>query len=253
MPKRFTYWSLIAILIAGSVGVGQALQKSREYKSGVVWPEPKKIEPGQGNTPPSDAIILFDGNDLSQWVNGENWTIEDGYAIARKSGISTKQKFGDIQFHIEFATPAEVKGQGQGRGNSGVYFMGAYEVQILDSINNPTYFDGQCGAIYKQSPPMVNASREPGAWQNYDIVFEAPRFDKDGNLEKPAIMTVFHNGVLVQNHFHLTGGTFYDRPPAYKAHAETMPISLQFHGNPVRFRNIWVRPIEPIIGTMPKK
>ena len=252
MLNRVRRWVLIVVVLVGTLSISQALAP-REYKSGVVWPEPKVVTPGTENGPPSDAIILFDGNDLKLWENGENWKLEDGYAIAQKSGISTKQSFGDIQLHLEFATPAEVKGSGQGRGNSGVYFMGAYELQILDSVDNPTYFDGQCAAIYKESPPMVNASRKPGEWQTYDVVFEAPKFAADGKVEKPAIMTVLHNGVLVQNHFHLTGHTFYDRPAAYTKHPEKLPLSLQFHGNPIRFRNIWVRTIDPIIGTMPEK
>ena len=252
MLKRYRRLALSVVVLVGTFGITQAIAP-REYKSGVVWPEPKMVTPGTEHGPPSDAIILFDGNDLRLWEGGENWKLEDGYAIAQKSGISTKQGFGDIQLHLEFATPAEVKGDGQGRGNSGVYIMGAYELQILDSIDNPTYFDGQCGAIYKQSPPMVNASRKPGEWQTYDVIFEAPTFDKDGKVEKPAIMTVLQNGVLVQNHFHLTGHTYYDRPAAYSKHPEKAPISLQFHGNPIRFRNIWVREIEPIVGTMPEK
>ena len=148
-----------------------------EYKSGIVWPEPAIVTPGKDHGPPSDAVVLFDGKDLSKWTGGENWIIKDGYATAAKNGITTKDSFGDCQLHLEFATPAEVKGSGQGRGNSGVYLMGKYEVQILDSYDNKTYFDGQCASLYKQHPPLVNASRKPGEWQTYDIIFEAPRFD----------------------------------------------------------------------------
>lgn len=227
------------------------LQPFREYKSGIVWPEPAKVDPGPVGGPPSDAVVLFDGKDLSKWKNGENWVVKDGYAISTKSGIETKESFGDCQLHLEFATPQEVTGSGQGRGNSGVYMMGKYEIQILDSMNNPTYFDGQCASIYKQTPPMVNASRKPGEWQTYDLVFEAPRFAKDGSVTKPAIVTLFHNGVLVQNHYELQGGTFFDRPAKYTKHAEKLPISLQYHGNPVRFRNIWIREIAPIVGKQP--
>lgn len=241
---------LAAAIILGG-GVACALQ-TREYKSGIIWPEPEVVTPGKTDSdPPSDAIVLFDGTDLSQWTNGENWEIKDGYAVARKSGITTKQPFGDCQLHIEFATPAEVKGSGQGRGNSGVYMMGKYEVQILDSFENKTYFDGQCASIYKQTPPMVNASRKPGEWQSFDIIFTAPRFNDDGSVKTPAYVTVLHNGVVVQNHFELQGGTFYDRPAAYSKHAEKLPIHLQFHGNPVQFRNIWIREIEPIVGKKP--
>jgi hypothetical protein len=227
--------------------------QTREYKSGIIWPEPAKVDPGSTDAaPPSDAVVLFDGKDLSKWKNGENWEIKDGYAIAKKSGIQTLDNYGDCQFHLEFATPEKVVGSGQGRGNSGIYFMGKYEVQILDSFDNTTYFDGQCAAIYKQTPPMVNASRKPGEWQTYDIVFEAPRFAEDGKVLKPTIITVFHNGVLVQNHFELLGGTFYDRPASYSKHPEKLPISIQFHGNPVQFRNIWIREISPIVGKKPE-
>jgi hypothetical protein len=145
--------------------------------------------------------------------------------------------------HVEFATPEKVVGKGQGRGNSGIFLMNRYEVQVLDSVDNPTYFDGQCGSIYKQTPPMVNVCRKPGEWQTYDIMFEAPRFNEDGSVKRPGYVTVLHNGVCVQNHFELLGGTFYDRPPKYEKHPEKLPLNIQFHGNPVRFRNIWIREI----------
>jgi hypothetical protein len=250
-------WAAVGVAAAGGVaawtvnacaGGGQ-----KEYKSGIVWPEPAVVTPGKTDSqPPSDAIVLFDGKDLSKWKDGQNWEIADGVATARRSGITTKDSFGDCQFHIEFATPEKVEGSGQGRGNSGVYMMGKYEIQILDSYENKTYFDGQAASIYKQTPPMVNASRKPGEWQSYDIVFTAPRFGADGKVEKPAYVTVFHNGVLVQNHFELLGGTFYDRPPAYEKHADKLPIQIQFHGNPVKFRNIWIREIKPIEGKKPQ-
>lgn len=217
----------------------------KEFVSGIQWAEPVIVEPGPASGPPSDAIVLFNGQDLEQWVDGKKWKIEDGYAIAQGGGIATKQSFGDCQLHLEFASPAEVKGSGQGRGNSGIYFMGAYEVQVLDSFDNKTYFDGQCGSIYKQFPPLVNACRKPGEWQTYDIVFTAPKFDEQGNVTSPAYLTVFHNGVLIQNHSQLLGGTFYDRAPAYQAHPDRLPINIQFHGDPVRFRNIWIREIKP--------
>lgn len=216
-----------------------------EYVSGIMWAEPKVVNPGPVGGPPSDAIVLFDGKDLSQWEGGDKWKIEEGYAITAGGGITTKQGFGDCQLHIEFASPSEVKGSGQGRGNSGIYFMGAYEVQVLDSFENATYFDGQCGSIYKQFPPLVNACRKPGEWQTYDIIFSAPKFDDQGKVKKPAYLTVLHNGVLVQNHSELLGGTFYDKPPSYTAHADKLPIHLQFHGDPVRYRNIWLREIVP--------
>ncbi len=212
----------------------------KEWTSGIKWLQPNVVDPGSPEKAPSDAIVLFDGTDLSAWNGGEKWTIENGYAIDG-GNITSKQSFGDCQIHLEFATPEKVEGSGQGRGNSGLYFMGRYELQILDSYENDTYYDGQCGAIYKQSPPLVNASRKPGEWQTYDVVFTAPRFDADGALKSPAFITAFHNGVLIQNHFELQGGTFWDEPPHYTAHDERGPLSIQYHGNPVRFRNIWVR------------
>jgi hypothetical protein len=216
---------------------------AEEFKPGIEWAEPKILESDPAGGPPRDAIVLFDGNDLSQWNGGDRWIVKDGYAIADKGGISTKQAFGDIQLHLEWATPEEVTGDGQGRGNSGVMLMGRYEVQILDSYNNTTYFDGQAGAIYKQHPPLVNVSRKPGEWQTYDIIWTAPRFDAQGRLLRPAFVTVLHNGVLIQNHFKLAGDTPYTRPPRYEAHPAKLPFELQFHGNPTRFRNIWIREI----------
>lgn len=217
---------------------------SDEWKSGVNWSEPPVVTPGEGTAPPSDAIVLFGGGELSQWDNVMNWTFEEDYAIVG-SNIRTKQGFGDCQLHLEFATPAEVEGEGQGRGNSGIYLMGRYEVQILDSYENTTYYDGQCGAIYKQRPPLVNASRKPGEWQTYDIVFTAPRFHADGRLKSPGFVTVLHNGVLIQDHYELQGGTYYETPPRYEPHSLREPLALQFHGNPVRFRNIWIRDLLP--------
>ena len=222
--------------------------QNKPYTSGIQWEEPKVVTPGkpasdEPTPPPSDAIVLFDGKDLSKWNNGEKWVIEDGYAIAKGGGIRTKEKYGSCQFHVEFATPAEVKGKGQGRGNSGVYMMGRYEVQILDSYENKTYYDGQAGAIYKQKPPLVNACRKPGEWQSYDIIFNAPKFNEDKSLAQPGSMTVLHNGVLIQNHHILTGGTDYWQAPKYKFHQPRDSIMIQFHGNPVRFRNIWLREI----------
>jgi hypothetical protein len=241
-------------VVAAAVGVNLAFAQ-REYKSGIIWPEPKVVAPGPNpGDPPADAIILFDGKDLSKWKGGESWEVRDGYAIARKNGITTRDSFGDCQLHVEFATPEKIEGRGQGRGNSGIYLMGKYEVQILDSYDNPTYFDGQCAAIYKQSPPMVNVSRKPGEWQTFDIIFEAPRFGDGGKLLKPGYVTVLHNGVVVQNHFELQGGTFYDQPAHYdpKGHPEKLPLHIQYHGNPVRFRNIWIREIQPIVGKKPQ-
>jgi hypothetical protein len=220
------------------VPFASALDDDREYKSGIVWTEPVVVTAA---SVPSDAIVLFDGSNLDQWKGGDQWEVQDGIATARKTSISTKQSFGDCQLHLEFATPSEVKGTGQGRGNSGVYLMERYEVQILDSYDNATYFDGQCGAVYKQQPPIVNACRKPGEWQTYDIIFEAPRFDESGNVAHPAVVTVLQNGVLVQNHFELQGSTSYYEAPKYSKHDDKAPIQLQHHGNPVQFRNIWIR------------
>jgi hypothetical protein len=248
---RELFWMVGVIAMAAmAVGVAAAVARLKdEYKSGIVWPEPKVVTPGKADSdPPSDAIVLFDGKELSKWNKGENWEIKDGVATSRKSDITTKDTFGDCQLHIEFATPEKVSGSGQGRGNSGVYMMTKYEIQILDSYNNPTYFDGQCASIYKQTPPMVNACRKPGEWQSYDIVFNVPKFAEDGKVLKPAYATVIQNGILVQNHYELIGGTFYDQPAHYEKHAEKMPILLQFHGNPVKFRNIWIREIKQLEG-----
>lgn len=234
------------------IGVVFVASGSDEYLSGIVWPEPPVVTPAEPGQPPSDAIVLFDGKDLSAWQNGDKWIIQDGYATVKDTDITTKQEFGDCQLHIEWATPEKVRGSGQGRGNSGVFLMNRYELQILDSFDNKTYFDGQAGAIYKQQPPMVNASRGPGEWQTYDITFTAPRFDKDGSLLHPAVMTVFHNGVCIQNNTALQGATSFTEPPRYRPHSPKGPIRLQNHGDPVRFRNIWIRELKPIVGTKPE-
>jgi len=246
LSRRICALALCGAAAAALGGTVVFALQTKEYKSGIVWPEPVMVEPGTAGGPPSDAVVLFDGADLSKWKDGEKWEIKDGVATAKKTGITTKDSFGDCQFHIEFATPEKVEGNGQGRGNSGIYLMGKYEVQILDSWKNPTYFDGQCGSIYKQTPPMVNASRKPGEWQVYDILWEGPRFNDDGSVKRPAYVTVLQNGVVVQNHFELLGGTFYDRPAKYEKHPEKLPLHLQFHGNPIRFRNIWIREMTAI-------
>lgn len=215
-----------------------------EYLTGIKWQQPPIVTPGKTNdAPPSDAIVLFNGKDLSNWDNGERWTVADGVISCGKGVITTKEKFGDCQLHIEWSAPTEVKGSGQGRGNSGVFMMGKYEIQVLDSYDNETYFDGQAGAIYKQTPPMANAMRKPGQWNTYDVFWTAPRFKDDGSLQSPAYVTLVQNGVLLLNHFELLGDTPFNRPPQYQAHEAEGPISLQDHGNPVRFRNIWVRPL----------
>jgi hypothetical protein len=242
---------VVAALVVALAGVTFAVQVV-EYKSGIIWPEPPVIDPGTPDKPPSDAIVLFGGDNMDAWEGGDRWKVEDGIATAAGGTITSRQKFGDCQLHVEFATPEEVKGSGQGRGNSGIYLMGRYEVQILDSYENQTYFDGQCGAIYKEQPPTVNACRKPGEWQSFDILFTSPRFDDDGKLLKPGYVTVLHNGIVIHDHFELLGITSYIEPPKYTAHAEKEPLQIQFHGNPVRFRNIWIREnIKPLIGLNP--
>ncbi|MEM8947616.1 MAG: DUF1080 domain-containing protein [Planctomycetota bacterium] len=222
---------------------------NEEYLPGIKWPEPQIVTPGEQNSqPPSDAVVLFDGKDLSQWENGDAWPIKDGIAYAGKGFIISKPKFGDCQVHLEWSAPTPAEGKGQQRGNSGLFLMGKYEIQILDSYDNKTYFDGQAGAIYKQTPPMVNVTRPPGEWNTYDVFWTRPRFGDDGKLTSPAYITAIHNGVLILNHFELQGDTPYSRPPAYEAHEDRRPISIQDHGNPVRFRNIWVREIQPLVG-----
>ena len=217
-------------------------------------PQPEVVTPGARlGDAPSDAIVLFDGTDLSQWTStkeGEEtkWVLTGGLlSPTKKSGyIRTKEEFGSCQLHLEFATPAEVKGDSQGRGNSGVFLMGQYEVQILDSYDNHTYPDGQAAALYGRSKPLVNASRKPGQWQTYDIIFHRPIF-KGEEVVKRATFTILHNGVLVQNHRVLSGGTGWRGSHSiseYKPHADTGPIQLQDHGNPVLFRNIWIRPLD---------
>jgi hypothetical protein len=209
---------------------------------------PAVVVPGRSNSdPPSDAIVLFDGRDLTRWRGADGgpakWTVRDGYVeVAAGTGdIATAQKFGDAQLHIEWATPSVVKGEGQERGNSGVFLMGRYEVQVLDSYGNDTYYHGQAGAVYKQHAPLVNVSRKPGEWQAYDIIFHAPRFDEQGKVVDRARITVLQNGVLIQNNVEIYGNTYHDRPALYTAHPAEEPLRLQDHGNPVRYRNIWIR------------
>ena len=216
-------------------------------------PRPPVIQPAPATTstpPPSDAIVLFDGKSLAEWraENGgpARWIVRAGYVeVAPGTGslVSTRA-FGDIQLHVEWRAPVPPKGDGQERGNSGVFLMGIYELQVLDSYQNDTYPDGQAGALFGQNPPLVNAAQQPGAWQTYDIVFRRPRFRADGSLERPARMTVFWNGVLVQDNFEVVGRTAFQRRATYSPHADKLPLSLQDHSYPVRFRNIWVRELQ---------
>ena len=209
-------------------------------------PAPPVVRPGEGGftAPPADAIVLFDGKDLSRWTAGgkeARWKVEDGAMEVNGTGsIETRESFGDVQLHLEWAAPAKVESSSQGRGNSGVFFMGRYELQVLDSYENRTYSDGQAAALYGQTPPRVNACRKPGEWQSFDAVFTAPRFE-NGALKSPARITVFHNGVLVHDHVAFLGATAHRAVAQYAEHAPTGPLSLQDHGNPVRYRNVWVR------------
>ena len=221
-------------------------------------PQPRVVTPGTFSTqeapgqPPSDAVILFDGADTSSWVSAKKdkegepcpWKVENGcLEVVPKSGnIKTRQEFGDCQLHVEWAAPTEIEGDGQQRGNSGVFLMGKYEIQVLDCYDNPTYPDGTTGALYGQCPPLVNACRKPGEWQVYDIVWHAPRFEGEEMVRAPRV-TVFLNGVLLHHDKELIGPTTHKKAPVVKPHPETGPLVLQDHKNPVRFRNIWYRPL----------
>ena len=222
-------------------------------------PQAKEIIPGTPSMqeapgqPPSDTIILFDGTDFSKWRTAQNeppaWKIENGCAVVPPHGmkaggdIYTKKEFGDCQIHVEWVTPDPPQGDIMNRGNSGVYLLGLYEVQIFESYHAGIYADGQAAAIYGQYPPLVNACRKPGKWQIYDIVFTAPRF-KDGQLETPAYATVFHNGVCVQNHVAIMGTSGHRILPKYVPQLSKGPLMLQAHGNPVKFRNVWIRELK---------
>jgi len=216
-------------------------------------PQPPVVTSGEASTqeragqPPSDAVVLYNGHDLSNWESVKagpaQWKPEAAYfEVAAGTGdIQTKQGFGDCQLHVEWAAPSPPHGEDQDRGNSGVFLMGLYEIQVLDSYQSKTYADGQAAAVYGQYPPLVNASRPPGEWQTYDIIWHGPRFEPNGNLLRPAYVTILHNGVLVQDHVPLSGPTGHHIRPPYKPGPEKLPLRLQDHNHPVRFRNIWVR------------
>ena len=240
----------IALTVVGLLFAAPVLAQNMAPEETEVWtPEPAVVSAPPHAEAPSDAIVLFNGESLDAWesMNGEpaRWQVADGAftVVAGTGGIRTREAFGDVQLHIEWRTPAVVEGNGQGRGNSGVFLMGRYELQVLDSYDNRTYSNGQAGSIYKQYMPMVNASRGPGEWQTYDIIFESPHFAPDGSLLRPAYMTVFHNGVVIHNHAQLRGPTVFRGLPEYEAHAPQLPIMLQDHGNPVSYRNVWLRPL----------
>ena len=247
----------------------EALQKTKPWVDSEVWEPVPPVVTAEAGQIPSDAVVLFDGSNLDQWqkpqfgFEGANmeqitaiiknldpahqgaaadWDLENGAMVVKPGtgAIESKPKFGDMQMHIEWLSPLDEGKEGQGYSNSGIFIMSFYELQILNNYQNKTYPNGQAGSIYKQHIPLVNASRTPGTWQSYDIVFKAPRFE-NGTLKSPARITVFHNGVLVQNHVELKGPTAYIGQPHYSAHPDKLPIRLQDHGDKVRFRNIWVR------------
>ena len=242
-------WVLVTLIV--HVFIQLSAQQNGDPKLTEIWkPVPKVVSPGA--TPsdaPSDAIVLFNGKDAASWQNKNgnafNWKVESGAmtVVPNAGDIQTKEGFGDCQLHIEWRTPAEVSGEGQGRGNSGIFLMGRYELQVLDSYNNITYSNGQAGSIYKQHMPAVNVCRPPGQWQTYDIVFTAPQFYQDSTLKTPARMTVFQNGVLIQNNVELWGPMQFIGVPKYEKHGNKEPLLLQDHHNAVSYRNIWIRPL----------
>ncbi len=257
LPERRARYAISALLLGIALMPGDARAQRRNPEPNLTdWPQhsmdrprPPVVDPGPyiGSAPaPSDAIVLFDGSDLDEWRSGDDaarWNIVDGamVVVPGAGGIVTRRDFGDVQMHIEFSSPFPPVGEGQNRGNSGVFMMGQYEVQVLDSYRSDTYPDGMAGGLYGQYPPLVNPARAAGEWNVYDIVFRAPRFRADGTVESPARFTVFMNGVLVQDDQALVGPTSHGHRAPYAAHADRLPIGLQDHEHPVRFRNIWVR------------
>lgn len=251
MPPSFV--ALATIAVAATLSPGRQTGQDGMQKWAIHdlnRPQPRVVDPGaqkMNGSPPSDAVVLFDGRTASHWrsQNGgpAKWKVESGYMeVVRGTGsIHSSESFGDCQLHVEWAAPVPAVGEGQNRGNSGVFLMSKYEVQVLDSYRNKTYPDGQAAAVYGQHPPLVNACLPPGQWQTYDIVFRRPRFASDGRLLAPARLTVLHNEILVQDNVTLTGPTAHKERPPYAAHPDKLPISLQDHGDPVRYRNIWVR------------
>ncbi len=252
--NRSRKWQAVAALIGVGALIGFGMPLPAQTPA--IWkihdmnrPHPPKVKSSiqLPVAPPSDAIVLFDGKDISKWRSKDGgpakWVVKDGYMEStRGSGyVYSRDSFGDMQLHVEWAAPVPAVGTGQGRGNSGVFLMGLYEVQVLDSYTNVTYADGQASAIYGQHPPLANASLPAGEWQAYDIFFRRPRFRPDGALSKPATVTVVHNGVLVQDHVEIWGPTSWLQYHPYHSHPNRMPLALQDHGNPVHFRNIWVR------------
>ncbi len=250
--------AVVAVLAAGVLGQSSNLgYDDTPMQPNGKWhihdskrPQPRLVTPGVTNPnpvpAPADATVLLgERDDLSAWqmIDGSRptWLMKNGILETGKGLLRTKAEFTDLQLHVEFATPTQVKGESQGRGNSGVFLAGKFEIQVLDSYQNPTYPDGQAAAMYGQFPPLVNASRPPGAWQTYDIVFTAPRFTPQGAVEKPAAATIFHNGIVVHNATPFWGPTAHKQIDAYTPATAKGPIALQDHGNPVRYRNVWIR------------
>lgn len=251
--RKLTIGSLVTLAAVIAITEAGAQPSTRWPIHSTDRPQPRVVEPPANQwtvAPPADAVVLFDGTSLSKWKKDDDraaaWKVVGGYmeVVPGAGGIVTRDGFGDAQLHVEWAAPLPVEGKDQERGNSGVFLMGRYELQVLDSYDNVTYADGQAAAVFGQFPPLVNASRPPGEWQTYDIVFHRPRFDAGGHVTAPARMTVLHNGVLVQDNVVLSGPTAYQRRPPYEKHADRLPISLQDHGTKVRYRNIWIRDLE---------
>ena len=249
--RKFLFTAIALILAVTASAQEKKYPETPEMSPAMTefWlPQPKVVTPGDfaTNTAPSDAIVLFDGKDLSAWESSDGgearWDVHDGVFTVKAGtgGIQTKDVFGSFQLHIEWSSPTVIQGEGQGRGNSGVFLQGIYEVQILDCYNNETYSNGQTGSIYKQATPLANVMRKPGEWNTYDIIYSAPVFNEDGTYRVAPTVTVIHNGVVIINHYTIRGTTEYIGHPRVIPH-EDGPISLQDHGNPVSFRNIWLR------------
>jgi len=253
--------SLLFVLALAPVAAGAQVNPNPVPTDPSQWtqhsmdrPRPAIVTPGAfvGAPPPSDAVVLMNGRSLAKWRSTDSamgparWKVVNGYVeiVPGTGGIATRDSFGDVQLHIEWSAPTPARGEGQHRGNSGVFFMGTYEVQVLDTWHNDTYADGMAGGLYGQFPPLVNPVRRPGEWNSYDIVFRRPRFDANGKVISPARVTVFFNGVLVQNDQALIGPTSHGERAPYEAHGDKLPIELQDHDYKVKFRNAWVRRLE---------
>lgn len=253
---RYPLLATAALALFAGTANCQSTQQMRPEETEVWEPEPAVVAADPHFTPPpEDAIVLFDGSGLEEWVSlrggAAEWDLENGAVTVRAGSgdIKTRRNFGDIQLHIEWRAPSVIEGKGQGRGNSGIFLQERYEVQVLDNWENPTYVNGMAGSIYKQHVPLANPARRPGEWQSYDIFYKAPRFTPDGNLESPARITVLLNGILIQNNVEIFGETAFIGRPEYTPHGKA-GVRLQDHSNPVSFRNIWVRELdEDIAGT----